>query len=195
MVLIFGSSLALGLWLLGVRASLWVFAGHPLPSALGKPEGLARGSRGSSRLGSVLTGASLLLLLASSLRSAKSRGERGERAKKHRVITAGRHVGSAPAPPHPSSAAQLPPLLFLNKESGKFLPRVQRLLLGIRRGDHVYPAARSSRSRVLLGGSAQVTGFPCWFLLEENRNAQLITTAHWAHGAAPAPPCKEGIKK
>lgn len=95
--LIFWSSLAPGLWLLGVRASLWAFAGCPLPSALGKMEGLARWSRGSSHLASALAGASLLPLLTSSLRSVKSEGERGERAEKPLVQL-----------PHPSPAARVP---------------------------------------------------------------------------------------
>lgn len=74
--LIFWSSLALGLWLLGVRVSLWGFASCPLPSALGKMEGLVQWSRGSSLLVSGLAGTSLLLLLlTSSLRSAKSEVE------------------------------------------------------------------------------------------------------------------------
>lgn len=74
--LIFWSSLAPGLWLLGVRVLLWGFASCPLPSALGKMEGLAQWSRGSSRLVSGLAGTSLLLLLlTSSLRSAKSEVE------------------------------------------------------------------------------------------------------------------------
>lgn len=95
--LIFWSSLAPGLWLLGVRVSLWAFAGCPLPSALGKTEGLARWSRGSSRLASVLTGASLPPLLTSSLRSAKSEGVRNERAENLLAWL-----------PHPSFAAWVP---------------------------------------------------------------------------------------
>lgn len=86
-----------GLWVLGVRALLWAFAACPLPSALGKTEGLARWSRGNSRLASVLADASLLPLLTSSLRSAKSEGERGERAEKPPVLL-----------PHPSPAARVP---------------------------------------------------------------------------------------
>lgn len=75
--LIFWSSLALGLWLLAIRVSLWGFASCPLPSALRKMEGLVQWSRGSSLLLSGLTGTSLLLLLllTSSLRSAKSEVE------------------------------------------------------------------------------------------------------------------------
>lgn len=63
--------------------------------------------------------------------------------------------------PHPSSAAQLPPLLFLNspfKESGKFLPRVQQLLLGIQHGDD---ALQQPQAGPAAGESVQVAGFPC----------------------------------
>lgn len=67
---IFWSSLALGLGLLGGRGTLGGFASCPLPSALG----LSLWSRSSGRLSSGLAGPTLLLL-ASSLRSAKSEEE------------------------------------------------------------------------------------------------------------------------